>query len=393
MERPLHFNFRDVLVSPGKALSAKKIFLMTFFLCLALAVYDLFTYLALLVDGQNLKYVFRAWGLLPFIPFVYESIIAKIIFILGVALAVVTAMLGEFAVAAVNIEQIRGNPFMTIGESIRFAFRRLGQMFFSQLTIVLFVGVIILAGLLLGLITRIPYAGEWLFALAFIIPNFVVAMLTVFIVMVLVISVILLPATAAADRRGEVFTAILETFSAIIRQPFRWLGYTAYSIVAAKVCGFVYAYFCFRAVQFITWTASLGGGDKPVRLVKAGLAHLPADAALVKSTFNVFPGINWSFSISQWDHGSGFGAAGHVMALMLFLVFASVVGYMLAIIATAQARGYVVIRYLKDEYNIAGEKPLFYEEEWVNPPVQEEAGAETTNDSGDAKNKNGEEDA
>ena len=71
---------------------------------------------------------------------------------------------------------------------------------------------------------------------------------------------------SAADRAGETFTAILETFSTVIRQPVRWLSYTAYALVAGKVASFVYAYFCFRAVQFIGWSAGLGGGDRAEQL-------------------------------------------------------------------------------------------------------------------------------
>ena len=62
---------------------------------------------------------------------------------------------------------------------------------------------------------------------------------------------------------------------------------------------------------------------------------------------------------------------------MLFLIFASIIGYMLAIVATAQARGYVVIRFLKDTHKVPDESPLFFEEEHVNPPVEkpDESGA------------------
>ena len=55
----------------------------------------------------------------------------------------------------------------------------------------------------------------------------------------------------------------------------------------------------------------------------------------------------------------------------LFIVFVSIIGYMLAVVATAQARGYVAIRYMKDSYKIPDESPLFFQEEPVNPPSQE----------------------
>jgi hypothetical protein len=114
-----------------------------------------------------------------------------------------------------------------------------------------------------------------LYVLLFAIPNFVVALFAIFIIFVLSLTVVLLPAVAAAERRGETFTAILETFSTIILQPFRWFGYTVYSLVAAKVCGFIYAYFAYRAVQFLIWSASLGGGERLGRLGQSGMAHLP----------------------------------------------------------------------------------------------------------------------
>ena len=69
------------------------------------------------------------------------------------------------------------------------------------------------------------------------------------------------------------------------------------------------------------------------------------------------------------------------MAFMLFVIFASIFGYMLSVIATAQARAVVIIRKLKDDYNIADEKPLFYKEEHVNPKMdahQSESGQSQT---------------
>ncbi len=362
-----------------RALSIRKISLMTLFVCLALVSYDIFAYISLALEGENLRYVWSVYGLFPFLLVSFDSALAAVVFGLGIALAQLMLMAGFFAVSAINIEEVRGHYFLTFSGAVRFAFRRLPQMFYAEVAIALLVGFVVLMFFLMGLVTRIPYIGEWLYALFFVFPGFFVALLTVFVMVVWQVSLILLPAVAAAERQGESFAAILETFSTIIRQPLRWLGYTGYSLVTAKVCGFVYAYFCFRAVELMTFTAGLGGGHERVtNLVRSGLSHLPANSDFVRATFNIFPGIDWSFSVYHWTRGGGDETVGYLIAFMLFLVFASIIGYMLAIIATAQARGYVVIRYIKDTYRISEEASLFFTDEPVNPPIGEEGAGGST---------------
>ncbi len=373
MDPHLHYDFRDILIAPARALSAKRIFVMTLFLCSGLIVYDLFTYAAVALDGEKVGTFWKIYGLAPVTLFLFDHVVARIVYALGAALGIFAVMLGFFAVAAIEMEQVRGNRFLSIGGAILFTLKRFTQMALSELAIIAFMALIVVLFLLLGLITRIPFIGEYIYALTFLVPAFIIAIFTVFIFAVFQVSVVLLPVTAAAERNGEAFTAILETFSTVVRQPVRWLLYTAYGLAAAKVCSFVYAYFCYRAVQFVGWAVSISGGDKADALIRGGLSHLPLRSDLVRETLSIFPGINFSFSIAHWVRPMSGDPAGHVMALMLFLIFASIIGYALASLATAQARGYVVIRYLKDEYRIADEQPLFLE-------AEENEGTAATND-------------
>jgi len=382
MERAPRFNFHDVLWAPARALSAKQIFSMTVFLVAALLVYDLFYYLAFLIDGEPLGIAFSAYGLFPFVDFAFNGPAARICFLVGVTLSLFALMLGFFAVASINVEAVRGNRFFSARGAVRFALVRFRQLFLSELTIVLFVAFIVLLFFLLGLVSRIPLIGQWLYTLLFVVPNFIVALFSVFIIFVFTLTILLLPAVAAAEREGETFAAILETFSTVIRQPFRWAGYTAYSFVAAKVCSFLYAYFCYRAVQFMVWASSLGGGDALERLVRSGLGHLPVREDLVRELLNVFPGVPFGISVLRWRWDGSDQAVSYLMAVMLFLVFATVAGYLLAIVAAAQARGYVALRYIKDQYSIADEDPLFFTDEHVNPEVVETDVHPGTSDNG-----------
>ena len=343
---------------------------MTVMLLVGLVVYDLFAYLAFAINGDSLGSVFGAFGFFPFDGLRFDSLFATAAYWIGVGLGVLALMLGFFAVAAINIEAVRGNRFMSPRLAFRFALQRLPQIFLSELSIALFIAFIVLLFAVLGLISRIPFLGEWLYTLLFAVPNFIIAFFAIFIIFVLSLTVLLLPAVAAAERRGETFTAILETFSTIILQPFRWFGYTVYSLVAAKVCGFIFAYFAYRAVEFLVWSSSIGGGERLPRLVESALAHLPVRSALVREVFNIFPGVSFGVPLWQYAGYPSRAAITHFMAVMLFLIFAAVLGYGLAIVAAAQARGYVVLRFKKDEYNIAAEKPLFFTDEPVNEPVE-----------------------
>ncbi|MFZ5979710.1 MAG: hypothetical protein ACOYVF_03680 [Candidatus Zixiibacteriota bacterium] len=367
----LHYNFRDIMWAPARALSAKQIFVMTFFLIVGLAVYDIFYYLAQVIEGERLSLLISAWGFFPFEDFSFDKTFARIAFGAGTALALLSVMMGFFAVAAINIENIRGNRFFSYIAALKFALKRFKQIFLSELAIVLFILFIAFLFFLVGLISRIPYLGEWLFVIFFALPNFIIAILTVFIIFIFTLSFLLLPAVAAAERHGEAFSVILETFSTVIRQPARWFGYTLYSLVIAKVCSFIYAYFVYRSVQFVGWSAGLGGGENITRLIKTGLAHLPVNADLVKEMFNIFPGVELSFSISRWVTLGGDSAVSYVMAFMLFLIFATIVGYFLAVVAAGQARTFVVIRKIKDDYKIADEASLFYKDEHINPEIDE----------------------
>jgi hypothetical protein len=369
MEASPQFNFKDVLRAPAAALSAKQILVMSLALLAALAVYDMTTYLALVIQGNPLYESATAFGLFPFNGSPVDSVGAAAIYWIGVGLAVLTVMLGFFAVSAINIEAVRGNRFLSPGQAIRFAMRRLPQIFLAELSITVFVGLIVLVFALLGLVSRIPFVGEWLYVLLFAIPNFIIALFAIFIVFVLSLSVFLMPAVAAAERRGETFTAILETFSTIILQPFRWFGYTLYSLLAAKVCGFVYAYFAYRAVEFLVWSASLGGGDRLISLAQSSLSHLPVRSELVHEIFSILPRIPFGVDLRPHVGYPSESVLSYIMAFMLFLVFVSVLGYILAVVAAGQARGYVALKYIKDKYSIAAEESLFFKDEPVNEPV------------------------
>jgi len=331
---------------------------MTIFLICSLAIYNFFSYISFWLDNDKIDSIFKVYNFFPFFKAHFADLFAQTVFILGVFCSIITLMLGLFAVSALEIETIRGNRFMSYSQAIAFALKRLKQIVLAELAIICFIGFIILLFALLGLVSRIPYIGEWIYTVLFVLPNFVIAVLTIFILAVLHVSVILLPSVTAAEQKGEAFQSILETFSTVIRQPFRWSGYTILTTVSAKIASFVYAYICFRAVEFITWSTAITGGNDLSNLVKSSLTLLPVRSDLARETFNIFPGIDFGIQLAGVSKYISHDAVAYLMACMLFIIFSSIIGYFLTTIAVAQTRTYAVIRFLKDSYKIEDENPL-----------------------------------
>jgi hypothetical protein len=380
MKFEMNYDFKGIISVPARALRAKKIIAVSFYLLLALLIYNIFGYLALLLDGAPLSHILSVHRLIPFCPIPFDSVIASVLFYFGVALSIFSIMTGMMAIVGFDFEEMRGNPFFSTRAGLKFSFRRLKQLLLSELAIIAFVAFIIILGIIVGLITRIPYLGEWLYSLFFFFPNFVIALFTVLILFVLSCSVLVMPAAVMADRDGESFNSILETFSTVIRRPLHWVGFTLYSVVAAKVGGFIFAYFAFRAVQFLKISTSLGGGEKINNIVASGMSHLPLNSCIVAFTTNLFPGIPFGFDISSLCQGTDIGAAGYLMAIALFLIFLIIWGYMISVMATGQAYAFAIIKKIRDGHAITDEKSLFYEEEWVNPPIIDDKGTSESND-------------
>lgn len=372
MDVQFEYNFKGILPVPGKAFKAKKILVASLFILLALTIYSIFAYLALMADGNSGSEIFSSFGLVPSDNFVLSSNIGVILgYYLGPLLALLIIMLGTTAVSAIDFEVLRGNPFLSSRQAIQFGLKRIRQLFVSELVIAVLIALIVALGIIIGLVTRIPYIGGLLYSLFFFFPNFIVALLTTFAILIQILSILILPAAVAADRNGEVFKSIVETFLTVTRQPFRWFCYTLYVLAAAKIGSFIFAYLSYRAVQFLIFVTKLGGGEEINNLIASGLNHLPINSPAVKFITNLFPGLNFGFDLSLPLQGGTNSLAGYIMAVMLFLIFLIIWAYLLSVVATGQAYIYAIIKKKRDNYVITDEKPLFFKSEWYDPNKEE----------------------
>lgn len=376
MSITIDYNYKSIVRIPARALKPKKIFLGAFFLLVALFFYDICTYLAFAAEGKNLGFVFDTYGFFPLKLFCFDSFLAAFFYYyLGTFLTGLTLLTGLTAIAIVDIEEVRGNPFMSFRKALSYGLSKIKQNFLAELAIAVFVAFIVLLFLLFGLIARTPYLGEFIYSVFFFFPGFIISILTTIVIFGGVLSALIIPAATALDRNGETFNSLLELFLTVTRQPIRWILYTAYSLIAAKICSFIFAYFAYRGIQLLKFAAALGGGEKINDIIASGMNHLPWQTDLVSFINNIFPGISFGFDISSLTIGTTGNPAGYLMAISLFLVFLTVCGYFFSVIGTGQAYSLIVLKYIREEHKVGDEKPLFFEEEYMNPPLQNDQSA------------------
>lgn len=377
MKEPFPHDIRAVLAAPGKGLALKKIFVSSLFLLLGYLVYLFFTYVALLYDGVSFEYIWQSYGMFPVKLFAFDAPVALIIQLIGIGLTLFCVSLTIMAGAAINFEEIRGDYFFSAFDAIRLTLNRIPTLFLGYLSIAAFIAFVYLLGIVVGLITRIPYIGELLLGVFYIVPVFITLAFTVFIIFVAIVGIVLFPIVVAAQKQKEVFDGLLQLFSVMIKEPVRFIWYTAVTVVFAKVASFILAYLFYRTLQFSRVVLKTGGGARVEEMFNSAYAMLPLDSPAVAFVTNVFPGISFGFSLVRWGYGGEQSAGSVLLAVSFFLLFIVILGYAASVISAGLARGYAVIRRMKDDYLIVEEEPLLSREDYANPPLAAEQNEES----------------
>ncbi|MFH1700160.1 MAG: hypothetical protein ABIE07_06195 [Candidatus Zixiibacteriota bacterium] len=372
MKAPFPHDIRAVLTAGGKGLALKKIFAGTFFLLIGYVIYTAFTYLALLYDSVSFEYIWQSYGAFPFRIYPFDTVIGSIIQVLGVVFAVLALSSGIMAGAVINFEEIRGNYFFSAFDAIKFTLSRFSTMILGYISVGAFVGLIYLLGFLIGLISRVPFMGEFLVGLFYLVPVFVTLIFVVFIFFAVCVSVFLFPVTIAAGREKELFGPLLHMFSVLIKEPLRFFWYLALIFIQAKVYSFIMAYLFYRTIQLSQFILYTGGGEKITRMFASAVNSLPTDSTLVKFVLNIFPGVDFGFGFSRWSPAGDPSLGSMFLAISFFILFVFILGYGLSVISSGLARGYAVIRRMKDDYFITEEDPLINLNDYANPPIDDD---------------------
>jgi hypothetical protein len=349
------FNFIDCFRAPRLALSPKKIWVQGRALALAVVLYDVFVYLAYAVSGADVYALWRSFYFFPPCPCgpagAGLNAGGYVLWGVGCLALVVVLLLGMTGVAKVTVEQLRGNDFFSRREAGQFVRRHwravVGTPVALLFTLACFVGV----GLLVGLVGKIPWVGDVVASLA-VVPLFLGALLTVFLLLVFKLSFIQTPAIVATTG-DDTFEASFELFSTLSAQPWRLVLYEILLLVLNVLATALFAAFALVAVALVFGVLYIPMGAKvaaafaaAARVLPAGLCFAPSGGccpfvAALPCVAGVMLPLPWPQAI-----------AATFISLAYLIILGIVAAYALNVHTVGQTIIYVILRKKKDDENL-----------------------------------------
>ncbi len=275
MKRELHWNYKDVFRAARFGFSAKKMWTMFLGILIGTLLYSIFAYLGLLASGLTLQEIWSEFRLIPFPWGIPLTLGGKILFCIGGILFVITYFLFGTAVAKLTIQQLKGDEFYEVKRAIQHAFKSGKASVLAPIVLIIVIALILLGGVILGLLGKIPYLGELILLLAAIPVIFTVFFL-VYLIVAFFVSLFLAPAVAGATR-SDTFDTLFEIFSTLNDENWRFIGYEALLYGVKTVAFTFFLYFTGRVFAIIYGVLSLPWlmGQKIVHLADAALSYLP----------------------------------------------------------------------------------------------------------------------
>ena len=352
----LNFDFRDTFRAGRLGLKAKNIFIHFIGLVLAYIIYEILIYLSLFTTGiGNVTEFWNNYALLPTCPFITNSgnleTRTKLAMWIGMFVYFVFFFLTSTMVSKVTIQQLRGDQFFSISESVDFTKKNWKVIFGTFIGIGLIFTLVSITPITIGLLGMIPAIGHWIVMLSSILMPiaFFMGLLMAYLIVVLGTGLLFVPSVIAAAN-SDIFETIEQHFSMIWNQPWRIIIYEGLLLLTKAVCGLVWSFFCLTSFVLILL---------PIHTL------IPKEARVFMSHANAFLGgligklPNFINKMAVFDlvppqtvDPVALKITGFIMAISILSILALVVAYILSIASAGNTVIYLILRKKTDDENL-----------------------------------------
>ncbi|MEA1881494.1 MAG: hypothetical protein U9N31_03770 [Candidatus Marinimicrobia bacterium] len=369
----LHFDVRDIFRAPRLALSGKKIWIFLVANIIGYGAYFILNYLALALSGVSFGDTWASQGLYPCLYGTEAPWYAWILFWGGVLDWFFAIHLACTAVARVTYKQLKGDEFYSSGDAWKYVRKHWHPVIFTSVSMALILVFFIGMAAIFALFGKIPFIGEFLFALPYLL-YFFGAVFTVYTAVVFLVSFIYTPAivgTIEEDTMGAVFNSYSVTWS----QPWRVLFYHLILLPLAAFAVGVFKLAAFYGIKLINMVFGheLLMGEKLSNIVGSA-AHTIWPQDLFNSIVNACSASGswcgeWFIGSNALNNfydcfipaspGSLSGTecvAAFIVGIFLFLLTISFFSYFLSILSVGETIMFTIFRKKSDDDNILERK-------------------------------------
>ena len=352
-----NFNYKDIFKSNRLAFSLQRIWIQFLGVAIGYAGYLVFTYLSLVVSGNQLLKVWQQMGLFPCIHgFGYKiNIVSWILYGIGFTFLIVFYLISSTAVARAVYMTLKGNHFYSWREAFNFAFKKLTSFICAPIAIFILIGLFVLGGIAVGLLGKIPFIGELGISIFYLLW-LIAGLFIVLFICVLVVSLILSPSIIATTD-DDAFEAVFQSFSTLWSQPWRFIVYEILTSTLAVVGFTVFAFIAKRGFLIINTIFLSTVGDKYSNLMINGLYLLSNWVSVSITWLKSFLGdsasyIYFSNTFLQLELPTILSISSYIFAIMVLIFGGFIVSYGLAVFNVGNTITFLILRQKKDGENL-----------------------------------------
>jgi len=358
----LYFDVRDIFRAPRLALSGKKIILFIQANLIGYFAYWTLNYLGAMVNGMSFSDAWSLYGLYPCL-LGNESLplLPCVLFWVGIVFWFFAISLGSTAVSRVTYRQLKGDEFYSVSDACNYVKRHWHPIIYSSISLLLILVFLFVIAAILALIGKIPYVGEFLFVLPYLL-YFFGSVFTIYTGIVFLVSLIYTPSIVATYEEDTMGT-IWHNFSITWSQPWRMISYHLVLIPIIVIGGYIFSHFWISGYDLINTVFGHNWfmGTKLMKIVgwASQAVHPEALCSLIGNSCSLCS----VCSTGCLSCGSILPAtainltgteqvASFIMAIFLFIVMVSAVSYTMSIFAVGQTLMFIIFKNRTDNDNI-----------------------------------------
>ena len=359
--KPLYFDIRDIFRTPRLALSGKKIWVHLVGLGLGWVIYLIFSYLALIANGQTITEIWNVHFLFPCLWNVNLPITwyAWLIYWIGLLFWVIIFFLASLAVSRITYKQLKGDEFYSSGDSIKYIKKHGAAVIMGPVSILIIMAFFIIMAIVAAWIAKLPVLDILFLGLPYLL-YFIVAIFVVYTAIVFMVSLILAPSivgTAEEDTMETVF----QSYSTLWAQPWRLVFYEAIVVALGALATFIYSYAMIVGYRFfnLIFGQSWLMGGKLSRITEQASSYIfgvnSPLTPFISKIFNLFTPASLGMVRPLYLTSTDIITI-VMLTLALLIIGGSAIAYLLSNFSVGQSLIYIILRRKKDDEDLVERK-------------------------------------